>query len=61
MLLQHLGETTAAAMLMAAIESVTADKALHTKDLGGNATTVQVTQAVCTRIAAAGLPAVRAA
>jgi tartrate dehydrogenase/decarboxylase/D-malate dehydrogenase len=32
---------------MAAIEAVTADPALHTRDLGGTATTAQVTQAVC--------------
>jgi tartrate dehydrogenase/decarboxylase/D-malate dehydrogenase len=33
---------------------VTADRALHTRDLGGTATTEQVTQAVCARIAATG-------
>jgi tartrate dehydrogenase/decarboxylase/D-malate dehydrogenase len=53
MLLEHLGETRAAATLMAAIEAVTADRTLHTRDLGGTATTAQVTQAVCARIAAA--------
>ena len=47
MLLEHLGEPAAAARLMAAIEAVTADPALHTGDLGGKATTVQVTEAVC--------------
>jgi tartrate dehydrogenase/decarboxylase/D-malate dehydrogenase len=31
---------------MKAVERVTADKALHTPDLGGNATTRQVTDAV---------------
>ena len=36
--------------LMAAIESVTADPALHTRDLGGQATTAQVTAAVCARL-----------
>jgi tartrate dehydrogenase/decarboxylase/D-malate dehydrogenase len=46
MLLEHLGETAAAARLMAAIESVTANKALHTGDLGGTAKTVDVTRAV---------------
>jgi tartrate dehydrogenase/decarboxylase/D-malate dehydrogenase len=51
MLLEHLGETAAAHTLMAAIEQVTADPALHTGDLGGQATTRQVTQAVCGRIA----------
>ena len=52
MLLEHLGEPAAAARLMAAIEAVTADPALHTRDLGGRATTAQVTQAVCARLAA---------
>jgi len=47
MLLEHLGEHEAAARVMAAIEHVTADPALHTGDLGGKATTAQVTQAVC--------------
>ncbi len=53
MLLEHLGETRAAATLMAAIEAVTADPSLHTRDLGGSAMTAQVTQAVCARIATA--------
>jgi len=35
MLLEHLGEAEAAARLMAAIEGVTANPALHTGDLGG--------------------------
>jgi len=52
MLLDHLGEHEAAARVMAAIEQVTADPALHTGDLGGNATTAQVTEAVCRRLAA---------
>jgi tartrate dehydrogenase/decarboxylase / D-malate dehydrogenase len=51
MLLEHLGETAAAQTLMAVIEQVTADKSLHTGDLGGAATTDQVTRAVCARIA----------
>ena len=50
MLLEHLGEAQAAAALMAAIEAVTADAALHTSDLGGTATTAQVTAAVCQRL-----------
>ncbi|MDH1523101.1 tartrate dehydrogenase [Achromobacter mucicolens] len=50
MLLEHLGETQAAARLMQAIESVTADPALHTGDLGGRATTDQVTNAVCKKL-----------
>jgi tartrate dehydrogenase/decarboxylase / D-malate dehydrogenase len=46
MMLEHLGEMEAATRLMAAIEQVTADKALHTPDLGGKATTKSVTEAV---------------
>jgi tartrate dehydrogenase/decarboxylase / D-malate dehydrogenase len=53
MMLEHLGETAAAAKLMAVIEKVTADVNLHTGDLGGKATTAQVTQAVCAALAAA--------
>src|SRR4051794_39150541 len=45
MLLEHLGEKDAAARLMRAVERVTADPALHTPDLGGKATTRQVTDA----------------
>jgi tartrate dehydrogenase/decarboxylase/D-malate dehydrogenase len=36
---------------MRAVERVTADKALHTPDLGGAATTRQVTDAVIAAIA----------
>ena len=50
MMLEHLGETDAAARVMRAIESVTADVNLHTRDLGGTATTAEVTAAVCARI-----------
>lgn len=50
MMLEHLGETAAAARLMRAVERVTADPALHTPDLGGKATTARVTEAVCTAL-----------
>ena len=50
MLLEHLGENTAAQRLMRAIEKVTATPALHTRDLGGTATTAQVTDAVCNEL-----------
>jgi tartrate dehydrogenase/decarboxylase/D-malate dehydrogenase len=50
MLLEHLGEHAAAEKVMAAIEYVTANAALHTRDLGGKANTAQVTDAVCSRI-----------
>ena len=51
MLLEHLGEAAAARALMHAIEQVTADTCLHTRDLGGTATTAQVTAAVCQLVA----------
>ena len=59
MLLEHLGEVQAARHVMEAVEHVTANRSLHTRDLGGNATTAQVTRAVCEHIASArqGLPA----
>jgi tartrate dehydrogenase/decarboxylase / D-malate dehydrogenase len=47
MMLEHLGEPAAAALLMRAIEGVTANPALHTRDLGGKADTAMVTAAVC--------------
>jgi len=52
MMLEHLGETVAAQRVMSAIEGVTANPALHTRDLGGTATTAEVTEAVCAAIAA---------
>ncbi|MGQ2922814.1 MAG: tartrate dehydrogenase [Hydrogenophaga sp.] len=51
MMLEHLGEPEAAARLMRAIEQVTADASLHTRDLGGSATTADVTRAVCALLA----------
>ena len=47
LMLQHLGEHEAADRLMAAIEQVTASRSVLTPDLGGTATTAQVTEAVC--------------
>src|SRR5437763_5658896 len=47
MMLEHLGEKAAAGRLMRAIERVTAEPWLHTPDLGGKATTAEVTRAVC--------------
>ena len=46
MMLEHLGEREAAAQLMAAIERVTGAGSVLTPDLGGTATTAQVTAAV---------------
>ena len=51
MLLEHIGEPDAATRLMRAIEIVTANALLHTKDLGGNARTEEVTNAVCGLVA----------
>lgn len=53
MLLEHLGEHSAAKRLMTAIEQVTAEPTLHTRDLGGMATTAQVTDGVCAKFARA--------
>ena len=50
MLLEHIGEPAAAQRLMKAIETVTATPSLHTRDLGGTATTAAVTQAVCRQL-----------
>ncbi len=55
MMLEHLGEREGAARLMAAIERVTATPALHTPDLGGSATTAQVTAAVCDALRSANV------
>ena len=55
MLLEHLGEDAAARSLMAAIEQVTAQPSLHTRDLGGDATTSDVTRAVCAHVAELGI------
>ena len=51
MLLEHLGEPAAAARLMQAIERVTADRSLHTRDLGGQARMDDVTRAVSALVA----------
>ena len=53
MMLDFLGEKNAATRLMKAVERVTADPNLHTPDLGGKATTKQVTDAVCEALRAA--------
>jgi tartrate dehydrogenase/decarboxylase/D-malate dehydrogenase len=50
LMLEHLGEPAAAGRLMRAVERVTADPNLHTPDLGGNATTRKVTDAVIAAI-----------
>jgi tartrate dehydrogenase/decarboxylase/D-malate dehydrogenase len=47
MMLEHIGLDQQAQRLMQAIEAVTANPKLHTRDLGGEAATQQVTEAVC--------------
>ena len=49
MMLDHLGEPSASRRLMAAVEQVCA-AGLLTPDLGGKATTAEVTRAVCDAI-----------
>jgi len=49
MMLDHLGEASAAALLMRAVEQVCA-AGITTPDLGGKATTAEVTRAVCEAI-----------
>ena len=49
MMLEHLGEAGAARRLMRAIEATTS-AGVHTPDLGGRATTRDVTRAVCDRL-----------
>jgi tartrate dehydrogenase/decarboxylase/D-malate dehydrogenase len=55
MMLEHLGETQAAARLMSAIERVTAAGAPLTPDLGGTGTTKAVTEAVCDALRSANV------
>jgi tartrate dehydrogenase/decarboxylase/D-malate dehydrogenase len=55
MMLEHLGEREGAQRLMAAIERVSATPALHTPDLGGKATTAQVTEAICDALRSANV------
>lgn len=53
-MLEHLGEPLAARVLMTAVERVTAEGIL-TPDVGGTATTQQVTDAVCSAIEGANI------
>jgi tartrate dehydrogenase/decarboxylase/D-malate dehydrogenase len=54
MMLEHLGEANAAARLMEAI-SKTCEAGIMTPDLGGTATTAEVTRAVCEAVRGANL------
>ncbi|HSM00137.1 MAG TPA: isocitrate/isopropylmalate family dehydrogenase, partial [Candidatus Limnocylindria bacterium] len=56
LMLEHLGEEKAAAKLMKAIENVTSAGAVLPRDLGGSATTDQVTDAVCEEVRSLYLP-----
>jgi tartrate dehydrogenase/decarboxylase/D-malate dehydrogenase len=47
MMLEHIGLDQQAQRLMQAIEALTANPKLHTRDLGGEANMQQVTEAVC--------------
>lgn len=51
LMLEHLGEKAAASLLMGAIETVTAGGEVMPADLGGQATTREVTDAVCAALA----------
>ncbi len=46
MLLEHLGETDASNLLMTTIEKLTADKKILTRDLGGKASTTEMTEQI---------------
>jgi tartrate dehydrogenase/decarboxylase / D-malate dehydrogenase len=50
MMLEHLGQGEAAERLMAAVEAVTAEGRVLTRDLGGKATTKEVTEAVLEKL-----------
>jgi len=50
MMLEHLGERSAASRLMNAVDEVTSNREFHTPDLGGSANTRKVTDAVCRAI-----------
>ena len=50
-MLTWLGEETAAKMMMQAVETVT-EQGITTRDLGGSATTKEVTDAVCQELEA---------
>ena len=54
-MLGHLGESAGADLLMRAVEQVCAAR-IVTPDLGGTATTKEVTRAVCDAVWGANLP-----
>jgi isocitrate dehydrogenase (NAD+) len=52
LMLRHINETDAADRVQRALEKVLAARTVHTRDLGGSATTSEFTAAVCTAIEA---------
>ncbi len=52
LMLEHLGESAAAGKVMAAVEQVLAAGASHTPDLGGNASTGEITEALVAAVRA---------
>jgi tartrate dehydrogenase/decarboxylase/D-malate dehydrogenase len=52
MMLEHLGETAAHDNILRAIERVIGDERVRTPDLGGKATTAEMTKAVAAALAA---------
>ena len=56
MMLEHLGEKPAAELLMRAVEQV-CEAGVLTPDLGGKATTKDVTRAVCEALRGANITA----
>jgi tartrate dehydrogenase/decarboxylase/D-malate dehydrogenase len=57
MMLDHLGERAAHARILSAIESVLADERVKTPDLGGRATTADMTGAVAAAVTTTRQPA----
>jgi tartrate dehydrogenase/decarboxylase/D-malate dehydrogenase len=57
MMLDHLGERAAHDRILAAIESVLADERVKTPDLGGRATTADMTRAVTSAMMGSRQPA----
>ena len=57
MMLEHLGERAAHDRILSAIESVLADERVKTPDLGGRATTADMTKAVTAAMSASKQPA----
>jgi tartrate dehydrogenase/decarboxylase/D-malate dehydrogenase len=54
MMVGHLGETKTESRIIAAIESVLSDERVKTPDLGGKATTADMTKAIASQLASVG-------